>query len=335
MTPFTTSAPGRLCLFGEHQDYLGLPVIAMAINRRCRLDWTPRPDSVIRLTSESIGEVVELDFNRIGQGAEKTPLEVALADILRDTGATPHGMDIHIRSDIPIQAGCSSSTALLTAWTAGWSRICGLEESAHRLVRRCHHAEVIAFNGAGGDMDHFACAHGGMHRFGLSEPQALRPLSGVLVLGDSGQPKDTQGHLARCKEARLPLMADLDVNPPHWSEQQRLLAEGTRVNRDLETEWAGQLSKGEVDDRRMGEALTQHHGVLRDVLGLSTPRIEAMLEGALKAGAWGGKINGSGGGGCLFVYTAASHVDSVIEAMLAAGAKGAWVVEMDEGVRHE
>ncbi|MCH1575403.1 MAG: galactokinase family protein, partial [Flavobacteriales bacterium] len=30
---FVSSAPGRLCLFGEHQDYLGLPVIAMAMNR--------------------------------------------------------------------------------------------------------------------------------------------------------------------------------------------------------------------------------------------------------------------------------------------------------------
>jgi galactokinase len=334
MTPFTTSAPGRLCLFGEHQDYLGLPVVAMAINRRCHLTWTPRKDSIVRLTSESRGTVSEMDLDRIGQRAGKNPWGVALVDILRDTDATPEGMDIHIRSDIPIQAGCSSSTALMTAWTAGWSRICGLEESTDQLVHRCHRAEVLAFDGAGGDMDHFACAHGGIHRFGLGLPQALTPLSGAFILGDSGQPKDTQGHLARCKEARLPLMADLDMNPPHWSEEQRHLAEGTRINRDLEAKWAGHLSTGEVDVRRMGEALTRHHEVLRDVLGLSTPRIEAMLEGALNAGAWGAKINGSGGGGCLFAYTAESHVDSVIEAMMAAGAKGAWTVHMDEGVRH-
>ncbi|MEC7694207.1 MAG: galactokinase family protein, partial [Bacteroidota bacterium] len=25
---FVSFAPGRVCLFGEHQDYLGLPVIA-------------------------------------------------------------------------------------------------------------------------------------------------------------------------------------------------------------------------------------------------------------------------------------------------------------------
>ena len=26
-------APGRVCLFGDHQDYLGLPIIAAAVNR--------------------------------------------------------------------------------------------------------------------------------------------------------------------------------------------------------------------------------------------------------------------------------------------------------------
>ena len=26
------STPGRICLFGEHQDYLSLPVVSMAIS---------------------------------------------------------------------------------------------------------------------------------------------------------------------------------------------------------------------------------------------------------------------------------------------------------------
>ena len=33
----TIVAPSRICLFGDHQDYLGLPVIACAINRKIRL----------------------------------------------------------------------------------------------------------------------------------------------------------------------------------------------------------------------------------------------------------------------------------------------------------
>lgn len=334
MTPFATSAPGRLCLFGEHQDYLGLPVIAMAMNRRCHLDWTPRKDDWVVITSEALGTVDEFELTALGQGKPSNPLKMVVAEWMAESKDTPPGMDIHIRSDIPIQAGCSSSTALVTAWAAGWSSIMNLAESTEELVRRCHRAEVLAFGGAGGDMDHFACAHGGLHRFGAGAPEALPLPPGTFVLGDSGQPKDTQGHLARCKDARLPLMNQLDTPPPDWSESQHRLAEGTRVNRDIEADWARHLRKGNVNGVAMGQALTRHHGVLRDVLGLSTPRIEAMLEAALSAGAWGGKINGSGGGGCMLASVPEGRVQPVIDAMMEAGARGAWAVTMDSGVRH-
>lgn len=335
MTAFTTSAPARLCLFGEHQDYLGLPVMAMAINRRCRLDWAPREDTTVRLTSESLGTVMQLDMASLNFDQPAHPWEAVLAQFMRETGVQPKGMDVHIQSDIPIQAGCSSSTALITAWAAGWGRIWGKEESLANLANRCHKAEVLAFQGAGGNMDHLACAHGHFHRFGQGAPQPLPPLKGAFVLGDSGEPKDTQGHLARCKEARLPLMPHLDAGHSNWSEDQRQLAEGTRVNRDLEAAWAARLELGDTEDAAFGADLVRHHEVLRDVLGLSTPKIEAMLDAATKAGAWGGKINGSGGGGCMLAYTPADQAEVVAQAVRDAGAKNAWVVSMDEGVRHD
>ena len=40
-----------------------------------------------------------------------------------------------------------------------------------------------------------------------------------------------------------------------------------------------------------------HHEVLRDLLKITVPRIDAMVNAALKAGAYGAKIVGSGGGG--------------------------------------
>ena len=166
-------------------------------------------------------------------------------------------------------------------------------------------------------MDHFACAHGGIHRFGLGQPQALTPLSGTFILGDSGQPKDTQGHLARCKEARLPLMADLDANPPHWNEEQRHLAKGTRINRNLEQSGPTPFRRN-VDEQRMGEALTRHHGTA-GCPRLSHPH-RGHVDSALDAGAWEAKSMGPVAEG---MFTCARiQGRGVIDAMLAAGAKG-------------
>ncbi|MBT7422666.1 MAG: galactokinase family protein, partial [Candidatus Marinimicrobia bacterium] len=41
------TTPGRICLFGEHQDYLGLPVIAMAISLRISITGKQRNDKQV------------------------------------------------------------------------------------------------------------------------------------------------------------------------------------------------------------------------------------------------------------------------------------------------
>jgi galactokinase len=73
--------------------------------------------------------------------------------------------------------------------------------------------------------------------------------------------------------------------------------------------------------------------VLRDNLKISTPKIDRMIEAALRAGAYGGKINGSGGGGCMFVY-APENPEAIAEAIAGAGGK-AFIVEVDGGTRVE
>ena len=50
------STPGRICLFGEHQDYLGLPVISMAISLRVSISGQKRQDRKIVIHKPDIGE---------------------------------------------------------------------------------------------------------------------------------------------------------------------------------------------------------------------------------------------------------------------------------------
>ena len=59
-----------------------------------------------------------------------------------------------------------------------------------------------------------------------------------------------------------------------------------------------------------------------------------MLKSAIKAGALGGKINGSGGGGCMFAYAPENYKD-VAKAIEDAGGK-AHIINIDEGTKkHE
>ena len=59
-----------------------------------------------------------------------------------------------------------------------------------------------------------------------------------------------------------------------------------------------------------------------------------MLKAAKKAGALGGKINGSGGGGCMFVY-APENYKEVAKAIEDVGGKS-YIINIDEGTKkHE
>ena len=89
---------------------------------------------------------------------------------------------------------------------------------------------------------------------------------------------------------------------------------GTIQNRDILRQALPELKKADPDHKKIGHLLSAHHTILRDVLGVSTRKIEMMLDAAMNAGALGGKINGSGGGGCMFAY-APNEPEKVAEAV--------------------
>ena len=44
-----SKAPARICLFGDHQDYLGLPVIACAIDKYIIVEGKPNHSNFLKL----------------------------------------------------------------------------------------------------------------------------------------------------------------------------------------------------------------------------------------------------------------------------------------------
>jgi galactokinase len=88
-----------------------------------------------------------------------------------------------------------------------------------------------------------------------------------------------------------------------------------------------------LDHQKVGALLSAHQDVLREILRISTVKIDRMLDAAMSSGAVGGKINGSGGGGCMFAY-APSNPEGVAEAIEREGGK-AYIVHPDSGTRND
>jgi len=352
------SAPGRLCLFGEHQDYLGLPVVAVAIDRRLTLSARATAPGRFRLALPDVGRAVSL-------ADRGTPLHYRGArDYFRSVYNQLLALGVRwedgwrgrVASTIPIAAGTSSSTALVVAWTRFLFAAArdARGEPPDTVARLAHRAEVLEFGEPGGAMDHVACAVGGLvafdprsartTRLATSRGRTAREL-GSFVLGHSLEPKDTLGTLSRVKSAALEAVSRLRAGGFELARTPRdearaglralpaelaTVLDANLVDRDLTREALALLRATPLDRDRLGPLLDRHQEQLAR-RGVSTPKIDRMLEAARAAGALGGKLNGSGGGGCCFAY-APDRAEAVAEAMRTAGGD-AWVVRIDDGVR--
>lgn len=104
-------------------------------------------------------------------------------------------------SEIPINAGTSSSSALVVTWVNFLAQMSDQQQqlSPEECARLAHAAEVLEFHEPGGMMDHYAAACGGVLALRFHPTFQIEKLSPPLrpfVLGDSNEPKETKSILA-------------------------------------------------------------------------------------------------------------------------------------------
>lgn len=356
--PVQVSAPGRICLFGEHQDYLGLAVIAAPVDLDVKITGTPRENGTFRIHMPDLRGSDEPDYDEFEVGTELPYLRSrdyirSATNVLRRAGLPIHqGYDCEVRGTIPMNRGISSSSACTIAWVTFLLRTQNghLEHAPEEIARLGYEAEVKEFNEPGGMMDHYTSALGGLLYIDCQEPISVTRLParlGGFVIGDTRVPKDTTGILRRSREATSAGMAilrermssfdlrttALEEAREHFSAMEpevRRRVEANFINRDLCREAHRMLSGEQVDSERLGAMLHEHQAHLRDGIGVSHPRLDELIDAAMEAGALGGKLNGSGCGGAMFAY-APGRQEQVAEAIERAGGK-AYVVNLRDGV---
>ena len=344
------NTPGRICLFGEHQDYLGLPVIAMGISLRAKIIGEKRKDREIIIHKPDIGETERFQLEDLSYSKPRDYFKSGLRVCKREGLSFANGFECEIRSEIPIKAGASSSSAIVVSWINFLSQMADqpLKWNNKKIGELAYLAEVLEFEEPGGMMDQYSTAMGNLV-YVESGPdfftQTLKASLGNFVLGDSLDQKDTLHVLSNCRDMRLDIFnklrptnvgfdlhsCDLDLDLSALTEVEISKLKCTIENRDLLRTARLELNKDDIDHELIGSMLNEHHSILRDDLNVSTDKIEAMINAANNVGAFGCKINGSGGGGCMFAY-APEDPWSVADAIESVGGK-AFLINADEGTK--
>jgi galactokinase len=347
---FRVRAPGRVCLFGEHSDYLGLDVIAAAIDMAIEIVVCPREDDMIHIEYSDLGEKDEFSRDSEIQYRNRRDYIRSAFNAMRRRGFKPkRGWDLIISGTIPIAAGLSSSSAMTVGIIMTVAKMAGKKLSKEEIALAAYEAEVAEFGESGGTMDHFASAVGGILHVDMENKKITKLPAHLdsIVIGDSGEKKkDTVGDLRYIRTTvekeydaitkkinsfdrrTTPANQIYELTRRKLTKEMRM-AEATLRNRDLTKRALDLLTRRNPNPSLLGELLQEHHEILRDDLNRSTPKIERMIQAALEAGAVGCKINGSGGGGSMMAY-APGWEKEVASAIRQVGGTG-YIVKVDKG----
>ena len=348
-----SQAPGRICLFGDHQDYLELPIIACAIDRRLDIKATPNGTNEFLIQMLDLNQKETIALDSTTAVIEKGDFLRTALKVLRRFGCIPtQGYDIGIQGNIPINAGLSSSTALTIAWIHFLIEAFGTATAitASWIAQRAYETEVLEQGSSGGSMDQYAIAVGKMIHLNTANNSFVRiakPI-GQLVVGVSGIAKDTFGTLAYLKDHALKAIAQVKKVFPEFEIAEaksidlhrylncvdyelKAVFTAAVINHSITKQAKIELDKSNPDPIVLGDLMNQHHEQLRLNLKISPPKIDAIIEAVLEAGACGAKIVGSGGGGCIVAMTNKNNTEELIYAMKKAGAIDAFEVTQSNG----
>lgn len=274
---WTGRAPGRVNLIGEHIDYVGGPVLPLAVDRRIELRGTGA--ARWRVHSEVPGG---------------DPYLAALAEEL---GVGPQ--EVSITSTLPAGAGLSSSAALLVAFAAGFCP----DGDGKMIARTCQHAEQRATGVQVGIMDQFVSALG-------LEGHALLLDTGTLDYRPVPLPDGIR--IAVIESGVHHRLADTPYN-----ERRREIEAGVPKRRrhvESETERVYEFVAAlEAGDRgRLRALLLAGHASLREDLEITVPETDAIVERAAQVdGCYGARQMGGGFGGSVIALVEDAAAESL------------------------
>lgn len=289
------SAPGKVYIFGEHAVVYGETAIACAVELRTRVRAEP---------SDSI--IIESQIGRTGIDFENHPYISSVIEKMKGTAQKKgieltKGIFLEVDSDIPVGSGLGSSAAVTIACIGALNELFGCGLSLEEIAKTGHEIE-IQVQGAASPTDTYVSTFGGVVT--IPDRRKLRIPDCGIVIGDTGIFSSTKELVANVKKLREcypeliePLMGSIG-----------------RISK------IGESLVMEGDYPAIGRLMNVNQGLL-DALGVNILELSRLIYSARKAGAYGAKITGAGGGGCMVALAAPQKCSRVAKAMQEAGGK--------------
>jgi mevalonate kinase len=298
------SAPAKVILFGEHFVVYNMPAILVSVNKRIQVHARLIPEKGIHILSD-----IQEPFHHtsmkyesqvsddIGNNSLYPICDAVLRTICNKNLDT--GIQIEIKSDIPVGVGLGSSGACCVATVAAIEYLFDVSDRK-RICSKAIESEAIIHKGSSG-ADCFASTFGGIiyyvknHGFDRISFLKMPP----LILLNSGVKHSTWSMVSRVEKFKA----------QNESKFSKLCVRASEICEKGRTA----IRTGQMEE--IGKLMNQNHKLLKNI-GASHEKIDELVEICNRNGALGSKLTGAGGGGSVITLVEEKDQKKVISEVM-------------------
>jgi mevalonate kinase len=289
---------GKVILFGEHFVVHGVPGIVSAIDSAT--------DAEVAQTGN---ELVVRDKRKAAKGyAEEKRLQQieSIQRMLKKMGVDPKlPLNIWIGGTLPGFSGLGASAASSVAIARAIAEELSLKLTNEQVNQIAYEAEK-AYAGNPSGIDNTAATYGGLMWFkkntggGPDDVERLSIRMPVeIVIGSTGKVANTKAMVAGVAERK-------NKNPEKY---------GDLFKQAENLAFAGRKALESYDLKKVGELMNENHRLLQEIK-VSSRELDLLVDIARKSGAFGAKLTGGGGGGCMVALTPGKELQEKVASVI-------------------
>ncbi len=293
MPAFSATSPGKIILFGEHAVVYGEPAIAIPVfssqaNAIVSAHIQGKPGE-IWIEAPDISLSAPIDQLKINH-----PLRAAIQVVIGDKELNQvPSCNIQITSEIPPSSGLGSSAAISISLIRAFSAFLGKRLSDEEVSNFAYEVEKI-HHGTPSGIDNTVISHQKPVYYRKGNPIEFLEIGKEfsVLIAYSGKPGKT-------KEAVEGVRERWQEEPDQYNQLFSRIGEITETAKRI-------IETGNPDN--LGELMNENHGLLQE-LGVSSPKLDELIQVARDAGALGAKLSGGGLGGHIIALVKSDAAD--------------------------
>lgn len=277
---------GKVILFGEHFVVHGVPGIVSAIDAKT--------DAEVKRIAKGITIKDERRGSK-GYAEEKKAQQIeSIERMLKTMGIEPKtaSFSIWLGGDLPGFSGLGASAASSVAIARAIAEEFKMDLSDERINEIAYEAEK-AYAGNPSGIDNTAATYGGLLWFKKNMsggPNTIERISiqkpVEIIIGSTGIVANTKAMVEGVAERKK-------KNPQKY---------GLLFKQAEELAVTAKKALKEFDLRKIGDLMNENHRLLQEI-EVSCKELDYLVDLARAQGAFGAKLTGGGGGGCMTALT--------------------------------